>query len=499
MSVFRVLSTVLVSLALSLLVACSGGETGTGVTDDSQQTTIGTITGFGSVHVNGVRFVTDTSTNVQINNTDGTEADLAHGMVVAIKGTVDASGTTGMATEIRYGHSMVGIVFENTLANATPGTTMDVMGYSINVGTETVFENSDTDNPAINTLAAIPAGAVVEISGFRLISGDGVYATRIEHKNIDYNTSPGASLYVKGVIDTVDDTNIRLLGSSLAIDHRTSSFEDGVLPLLPNKIVSIELASDNPRVPPVVDDTYRAIKIETFVPDEDDLDDGDEVEIEGVVTGTYQINTGIFSLNGLNILVGGDVEFDCSTPSDITQIQVGMKLEVGGVFNASKVLVAEEVECRHDASVEIMAYVHSIDLNNNTFSVLGQPVTVNDLTIMKDESDSPEKEFDLMKLMLSDQVEVHAYVAGANMIATRVIRLSNDPNESTFSFSAPISSVNVDPNDVTKADAITAAGIEFDVSQLNPKISSDIIGDTVDVIGTYNSTSNEITVLDAQL
>ncbi len=483
MNYFRLLSTVLVSAVFGLLVACSGGETGTGITA-TQQTTIGTITGFGSVHVNGVRFATDAATNFQINNAQGDESDLAHGMVVAIVGSVDANGTTGTANEIRYAHNMVGIVFDNTLLQATPGTTLDVMGYTINVGSDTVYESSDNNYPTLNT---IPNGAVVEISGYRLISSDSIHAARVELKGSAYTAQE--TLYIKGVIDIVDEmTNtFTLFGSNLVIDYSAASYADGTL--LPNKIVSVELLNSNPSIPPNIADVYLANKIEVFVPDEDDLEDGEEVEIEGVVTSIINTNTGQFTLNGLNVLVGDDVEFKCANTA-ISAIKVGMKLEVEGVFNAFKVLVADEIQCRQDAQIEITAFVNAIDMGNNSFSVLGQSITVNELTITKDDSsEQPDKEFDLDKLVEGDRVELSIYVDTDStlLMATNVVKKkSNDADPFDFDISGPITDVGINSVDNSIADSITVAGIVFDVSNEDPKISSDVIDEAVEIKGTYN-------------
>jgi len=354
MNYFRMLSTVIVSSILILLVACSGGETGTGV-QPTQQTTIGAITGFGSVRVNGVKFATDANTNFQINNATGDESGLAHGMVVAVVGSVDANGITGTATEIRYEYNMVGIVFDNTLLNPAPGTTLDVMGYTINVGADTVYENSSGDSiyPTLNT---VPNGGVVEVSGFRLISSNSIHATRIELKNAQYSSSQ--SVFVKGAIKSVDDITktFDLLGSNLVVDYSAANIEQGVL--VPFKIVSVEMRSETPSIPPESGDTYFATKIEAFTPDEDEFDDGDEVEIEGVVTSSFDTITKEFSLNGLVVLVGDNVEFKCANP-DFSTIKEGMKLEVEGVFNGFNVLVAEKMQCRQDAEIEITAFVNS--------------------------------------------------------------------------------------------------------------------------------------------
>ena len=73
----------------------SGGTGGTGIS-------AGTVTGFGSVFVNGVEFSTTTS-SVELDGASGPdEATDPHrglmvGMVVEVEGTFDDNGTTGTA------------------------------------------------------------------------------------------------------------------------------------------------------------------------------------------------------------------------------------------------------------------------------------------------------------------------------------------------------------------------------------------------------------------
>ena len=69
-----------------------GGVGGTGIS-------VGTITGFGSVFVNGVEF--DTSgASITVDGTPASESDLGIGMVVAVEGAFNENGLTGKADRI---------------------------------------------------------------------------------------------------------------------------------------------------------------------------------------------------------------------------------------------------------------------------------------------------------------------------------------------------------------------------------------------------------------
>ena len=67
----------------------------------------GTVTAFGSVVVNGVRYDTAGAT-FTIDGAPGMESDLGLGDVVLIEGSIDSSGTTGTADNVTYDDAVEG-------------------------------------------------------------------------------------------------------------------------------------------------------------------------------------------------------------------------------------------------------------------------------------------------------------------------------------------------------------------------------------------------------
>ena len=65
-----------------------GGIEGTGRVATSS-TTVGTITGFGSVFINGVEYETDSSEISTDDNDNASESDLQVGMIVSLTGSVN--------------------------------------------------------------------------------------------------------------------------------------------------------------------------------------------------------------------------------------------------------------------------------------------------------------------------------------------------------------------------------------------------------------------------
>jgi hypothetical protein len=97
--VFRGITSAFV---IAVLVACGGGGGGSGASSSSGAgiNSVGTISGFGSIYVNGVEFGTHGAT-YRVDEEDWfDESALAVGMKVRVNGTINDNGTTGTATRI---------------------------------------------------------------------------------------------------------------------------------------------------------------------------------------------------------------------------------------------------------------------------------------------------------------------------------------------------------------------------------------------------------------
>ena len=178
-----------VALALS---ACGGGG---GSSASAGSTTVGTITGFGSVFVNGVEFET-AGANISVDEADAAESNLKVGMVVTVQGQVNPDGSTGTATSIQFSDELEGQVISNSIIAPDTTGVIDIMGQQITITGTTVFESDVT---GITTIDQIVAGNIVEVSG--TVTGPGsIEATRIEVKaatRIDRNDARGLGAFRK--------------------------------------------------------------------------------------------------------------------------------------------------------------------------------------------------------------------------------------------------------------------------------------------------------------
>lgn len=333
----------MILLAMSVFVSCGGttggddfaggGVGGTGIS-------VGKITAFGSVFVNGVEF--DTSGAIIIK--DGVEVatvsdseDQEHlrvGMIVAVRGTFNADGLTGTASRVEFKDNLEGPVSVGSidLINLT----FQALGQTVKVDMATVFEDSlgiqITGNPTA-ILSAIDDGNIVEVSGF-VNAGGVILASYIEIKAESF--TPGEDeIELKGTISSLDDTNKIFMIGGLIVDYSSAELKD-----IPTEGLSDGLFVE---VKSTTGFYGSGVLIASEVEVEDKIpghEEGDKVEIEGFVTSFISISEP-FEVNGQPVQVTSETRFEDGASPD--GIALNVRIEVEGTVNASGVLVAEEI------------------------------------------------------------------------------------------------------------------------------------------------------------
>ncbi len=201
---FGRLAPLSVAAALALLVGvvgCGGGgdasttpatPADTTPTATASNFTQGTITGFGSVIVNGVRFDDSSATVTDDLGLKTTLSALHLGMRVDVDSSaVDAATATAKAAAFRFGGQVLGPVSAlNTAAN-----TLTVLGQVVDIASSTVFDSSLSGG-----LSAVLVGAVIEVHGTLDAATGHITATRIERKT-------AATAYkLRGTVAALDTT-----------------------------------------------------------------------------------------------------------------------------------------------------------------------------------------------------------------------------------------------------------------------------------------------------
>jgi len=436
-SIFKIFALIITSLAI---VSCSGGGGGSsneggggGGIGGTGVSARGSIDGFGSIFVNGIRYDTSNA-NISLDDNSATEDMLALGMVVNVQGTLNSDGVTGTATTITYDDDVQGPVTSLSLSTDGNQLTFSVLGISVVANrTSTVFDDV--------TFASLANNDLVEVSG--LVNGVGdLIASRIERKD---NFIPDTSeIELKGVVTNASLTSFTLAGFyTVNIDGATDLSD------LQGGNVTNGLQVEVKGTLNSAGDTISANRIK----DEDDFFGGAnnnniEVSLEGIITNFNSVAD--FEVAGIPVNASNAL----SVPSSLV-LTNNLPIEVeGNIVNG--VLIATEIEIE-EGSIEISAPVQSVNLSSNTITVIfagAQTIDVqtNNQTRLDDDTDV-EDVLTIDEINTNDFLEISAYLeSNGDVIATEIKRDETDDQE----LQAPVESI-------TSGVDITLLGITFPV------------------------------------
>jgi hypothetical protein len=371
--------------ALLTLTACGGGgssssagggDDGTGGIDGRGTPVIaqGSITGFGSIIVNGVEYET-TGTEFEIDGEVGTEQELEIGDVVVISGEVDDNGTTGTATTVTVDDVVEGPVS----AKNADLLQLTVLGQTVQVvDGETLFD----DTPPLS-FESIEVGDVIEVSGFRLAGGE-ISATRIEGK------PAGGEYEVTGVVSNLSGTTFSIESltvdfSAAALDNFPSGAPENGQPV---EAKGMSLGANGELLATRVE--YKGNVLGDAA--------GTYVELEGYIT--RFASAADFDVSGLPVNASSAI-FEGGTSADLN---VNLKVEVDGTINSNGVLVAEKVEIKTATGIRVLALVGSV----SPLEVFGIQINADDLTTRFDDKagDNPLDNMKLADINVGDYLEV---------------------------------------------------------------------------------------------
>jgi len=411
----KVAGAVAIVLGLS---ACGGGSGGGSSASGTAGTaSVGTITGFGSVFVNGVEFQTN-STSITIDGVPANESNLAVGMVAELRGS--SSGTSGVATSINISDELEGIVQSNSIPPAGNSGTLMIMGQSVTVDVNTLFESKVA---GILGIDQIVAGNIVEVSGYSDGTGT-VFATRIEVKAAtlaDYLASHPNGIEVKGLV-----SNLNIGAQTFDLGSLTVSYAGAIVDNDVNlaKDLYVEVKSTAG-----IDGTGVLVASKVELQDGGEKghhgDNGEDFEIKGTISTAFD-GTG-FGMDGTSVIVGSNTEVEGGTTGALL---AGVMVEVSGTFDAAGNLVADKVSFENEGDLERNGTIADINLtgvNSGTITLQdGSVITVTNSTIMKDSRDNgmmPDPRFNLQALAIGNFVELNLFTdATGNLVAVKLKR-----------------------------------------------------------------------------
>lgn len=370
------------------LAACGGGDSGSsGSGSTSAGTSVGPVSGFGSVYVNGTRF----ATNGSVSSDDGIEREdqLEKGMILKVRGSWDDDGQ-GRADRLDYDDSIRGPLQSATWDDVEGLGTLQVAGQDIHVDGQTVFKGATP--VALATAAANTYR--VRISAWRLDDGS-FRASYVGAKLIGDDFDDVNEVEIEGEITSLDTQLQSFRINGIDVNYQSAGFDDDLDrdSLVNGLVVEVEGVIEN------------GVLVAEKIDDEDDLfDDNDDVEIAGAISGNYDDSARQFQLNGITVQVTGGTQFDDGLREGDLSDGLLVKVE-GNVRNG--VLVAEEIEPR-DGDAELDGEIES--RNGNELMVSGVKVVLTGNTLIENDDDDDStltlRTQDIESLRVGDYVDI---------------------------------------------------------------------------------------------
>ncbi|HEX3139371.1 MAG TPA: DUF5666 domain-containing protein [Rhizobacter sp.] len=381
------LMLMLIGFLAGQLAGCGGVDSGgTGQTVQSMQAeSVGRISGFGSVIVNGVRF---DDTQASVTDDEGVlhlRTDLQLGMVVEIAGEVHGNSGTGVARNIQFHSEIAGPVQSINLQSGR----LVVLGQAVQIDADTLISGY------ANGLASVAVGDLLEVFAFYDPNSAVYAATRIERK------TTLASFKLRGRLSGLDNSSFFIGGAR--IDY--SAIAPSALPQLANGLAVRVSLQTVPVAGRWVATTVRAAQ--------NSIPDATEAEVEGYVAGF--VSSANFVVSGVLVDASGPgVRFQHGS---VNQLANGVRAEVKGEMR-NGVLVASEVDLKQQGGgnqeFELHGAVESVNAAAQTFVLRGVAVAYDAKTNFTSGSAT--------QLVVGAQIEVRGVpVAGsASLLAQKI-------------------------------------------------------------------------------
>ena len=421
---------------IGLLSGCGsgGGEGTTTGTASGSSASSGTITGFGSLFVNGKKFETN---GVEVRHDGETErcsisqtnrCGLKEGMTVTVNGSFN--GDQRSASTVQQSDAVEGLV----QSIATDGLSLIVMGQTVFVDSTTLIDNSNGLNGNISNL---DVGDFVEVNGHVRPNGV-IQATFIEKKVV--GVTPEVRGFVTGHDNNGSPKPFFFIGG-LKVEYDNNPIIIGDMPI-PNGSNWNGLFVEVKGTFNSATTTLTASKVE---PENQGVGNVvDEFEVEGFVTqaGSASGNIIDFTIGTTQVRTTASTEFRGGT---VDEIVVGAKMSAEGRFDGTT-LIAKHV--KFHASVKLEGNIATI--NGNTFTIDGLPgVTV---TV-----DSQTEGGNTLSNLLGSHVRVRGRVSGSSsVIATRIEQRSVDND---VDLQGPVQSIS--------GQDLTILGVTIDTSTIS--------------------------------
>ena len=418
MNILNRIAAITIAAASLLAAGCGGGGGGGsdagsnppgepppppsgGITRTGFAVAIGPITGFGSVWVNGVRYVTDGETTYIKDGVEVAEqAEFEVGEMVVIKGGIDDNNVNATADVVESNDIVEGPVSSHD----TVASQIVVLGQTVQISATTSVDDSCpadlTTVPAVEIYGTVDANGVIDAS--RVECRDGTWDGVME---------------INGIATNVTATTFEINGFS--IDYSNAILDDS----FPTAGVISENDPVEAKGDSLNGNTLEADSVE-YKGNRFEDNEGDHIEVEGFIT-RFQSATD-FDVSGIPVTT---LESTTYEGGSVGSLAPNLKVEVEGEFDSNGVLNATKVEIKAATAIRVTGALDSV--SGNTLVVLG--ITVNTsatVTRFEDKRDPRVDPMNVGDLNTADYVEIRGQEQPPGQITAMIVE-RDDPDTRT--------------------------------------------------------------------
>lgn len=370
----------------------------------------GTITGFGSIYIDGKRYITDNAAVTTNGNTGRSITDLSVGMRVSLLVNESNDGSDSEATQVSYERDIEGQVVS-----------IDRNNNLINVAGTAIAYNNLTHFIGVSE-SSLRVGERIEASG--IVNQQGQYiASYIE---IDNDESNDGQEYTIGFISNLDVNN-----QTFELNSLTVNFAEAIGDT-PSAGALVKVAGQ------VVNGVFTASYIdiegqEDYRQWEDDA--LNRLEIHGIITALSPDNTTL-SINGVVYNIAENVVLEGTSSLIVNDL---VEIYVNTDTNTITKIELENEQYRLDGKVK--GTISEIDSNAKTITVNGVLYTIVASSRFEDDNDQFIR---FEQLSVNDKVEVVFVIdSQGQRLIQRLERESDDEFREEWELEGPIQNVDV--------------------------------------------------------
>ena len=396
------------ALIINLLAGCGGGSGSVSApeiamapenpTDNGAVTSLstiiktGVISGFGSIYLDGQRYLTDSS-SISVNGLLGQDiSDLKVGMKISVAVNESEDGSTPEAMEVNYENDIEGVI-----------TAIDRNNRQLLLAGTVIIYNDVTHLINVSEVS-LSVGDRIEVSGY-LDANSTFVATYIELDDYFDNDS---FEYTTGLVSAHDPLNHTFQLNSLIVDYSGATIEGQIADNLTIKV------SGN-----ILDTLLIAHEVESVQRSYHGVFDEDSIahyEVEGIVS-AYDSVANSLTINGLSHGLATNLQIIGGTTIEVHEF-VDVYIDP-----ASNQIFKIEIKQQHQTSDgRVKGIISAIDSNNRSISLNGQTYFFTDNTRVEDDSN---QYFSFDSLMINDQVEI-VYVSNNGVLQIQRIERENE-------------------------------------------------------------------------